>query len=291
MFEALEAEPAAPAPASAAAPASATLIAPAAPTPAALDAQRALTMARLGVAAGFQRPTRRNFERSASVCGDFSAEGVPVSGLRYQPPLGGGGGAQEPPAAAAALAAATGTKDAEAGPATPAEGSVASAESEAPPLNLPCSVFWMFVVAALIAYYSESLVSSIESFAKESAISNAFISTIMLPIAGNAAEHASAIIFAYKNRLDISLGVCVGSSIQIAMFVTPFCVLVSWCIGKDLSLNFYLFETSVVFITVILAAVVNMEGRVNWLQGLLLIMAYFVVGAAFLVHDGFIPPP
>lgn len=138
-----------------------------------------------------------------------------------------------------------------------------------------------------------------------------------------AAEHASAIVFAAKNRLDISLGVAVGSSIQIALFVTPFCVLVGWTMGQPLDLNFQVFETVVVFLTVLISVVVNMEGRCsccgveravrskrvpvlppyapsrpslsiatessagrsNWLQGILLIMAYLVVAASFLLHN------
>jgi len=155
----------------------------------------------------------------------------------------------------------------------------------------------------------------------------------LVPIAGNAAEHASAIVFAAKNRLDISLGVAVGSSIQIALFVTPFCVLVGWGMGQALDLNFavrpppqgrtqrvvgqhlraacvlgdcasrsddihrlppprpphaarlQVFETVTVFLTVLISVIVNMEGRSNWIQGLLLVMAYFVVGAAFLLHN------
>jgi Ca2+/H+ antiporter len=144
-------------------------------------------------------------------------------------------------------------------------------EDEEPPLSIVSSVFWMAVVAGLIAVLSEILVGSIEAFASASGawcrrgevgerwwvgggargsrvrahtrcvfaflpsptrsagIPDAFASTILLPIAGNAAEHASAIMFAAKNRLDISLGVAVGSSIQIALFVTPFCVLVRCC--------------------------------------------------------------
>nr|XP_043617121.1 vacuolar cation/proton exchanger 3-like isoform X2 [Erigeron canadensis] len=77
-----------------------------------------------------------------------------------------------------------------------------------------------------------------------------FISVILLPIVEKAAEHASAIIFAMKDKLDITLGVAIGSSTQISMFVIPFCVVVGWIMGQPMDLNFQLFETATLFITV-----------------------------------------
>ncbi|KAF5726521.1 vacuolar cation/proton exchanger 3-like [Tripterygium wilfordii] len=82
----------------------------------------------------------------------------------------------------------------------------------------------------------------------------AFISVILLPIVGNAAEHASAIVFAMKDRLDISLGVAIGSSTQISMFGVPFCVVIGWIMGHPMDLNFQLFETATLFITVLVVA-------------------------------------
>jgi Ca2+:H+ antiporter len=81
-----------------------------------------------------------------------------------------------------------------------------------------------------------------------------FISVIILPIVGNAAEHASAIMFALKDKLDISLGVAIGSSTQISMFVIPFCVIIGWPMGTQMDLNFQLFETGTLFITVLVVA-------------------------------------
>ncbi|XP_028220727.1 vacuolar cation/proton exchanger 2-like isoform X3 [Glycine soja] len=82
----------------------------------------------------------------------------------------------------------------------------------------------------------------------------AFISVILLPLVGNATEHASAIMFAMKDKLDISLGVAIGSSTQISMFVIPFCVVIGWITGHPMDLNFQLFETAVLFLTVIVVA-------------------------------------
>nr|GMD35416.1 vacuolar cation/proton exchanger 5 isoform X3 [Ipomoea batatas] len=113
----------------------------------------------------------------------------------------------------------------------------------------------------------------------------AFISVILLPIVGNAAEHASAIMFAMKDKLDISLGVAIGSSTQISMFVIPFCVVVGWIMGKSMDLNFQLFETATLFITVLVVAFMLQEGTSNYFKGLMLILCYLIVAASFFVHN------
>ncbi|XP_008806556.1 vacuolar cation/proton exchanger 2-like isoform X2 [Phoenix dactylifera] len=112
----------------------------------------------------------------------------------------------------------------------------------------------------------------------------AFISVILLPIVGNAAEHASAIMFAMKDKLDITLGVAIGSSTQISMFVIPFCVVVGWIMGKHMDLNFQLFETATLFITVLVVAFMLQEGTANYFKGLMLILCYLIVAASFFVH-------
>ncbi|KAK9101668.1 hypothetical protein Scep_025098 [Stephania cephalantha] len=111
-----------------------------------------------------------------------------------------------------------------------------------------------------------------------------FISVILLPIVGNAAEHASAIMFAMKDKLDITLGVAIGSSTQISMFVIPFCVVVGWFMGQEMDLNFQLFETATLFITVLVVAFMLQEGTANYFKGVMLILCYLIVAASFFVH-------
>ena len=111
-----------------------------------------------------------------------------------------------------------------------------------------------------------------------------FLSTIVLPIVGNAAEHASAIIFAYKNKLDIAFGVAIGSSTQIAMFVIPACVLLGWAMGQNLSLDFYIFETTTLFASVLVVTFYIQDGQSNWLKGVVLLLCYVVISASFFVH-------
>ncbi|XP_023905737.2 vacuolar cation/proton exchanger 5 [Quercus suber] len=113
----------------------------------------------------------------------------------------------------------------------------------------------------------------------------AFISVILLPIVGNAAEHASAIMFDMKDKLDISLGVAIGSSTQISMFGILFSVVVGWMMGQRMDLDFRLFETATLFITVLVVAFMLQEGTSNYFKGLMLILCYLIVAASFFVHE------
>jgi hypothetical protein len=98
-------------------------------------------------------------------------------------------------------------------------------------------IFWLAVLTIIISLLSDYLVDAIQGASASWDISVAFISVIVIPIVGNAAEHASAVIFAMKNRMDISIGVAVGSSTQIALLIFPFMVLVGYFQGKDVDLN------------------------------------------------------
>ncbi|KAL2479486.1 Vacuolar cation/proton exchanger 1 [Abeliophyllum distichum] len=105
---------------------------------------------------------------------------------------------------------------------------------------------WLVLMTGVIALLSEYVVGTIEAASDSWGLSVNFISEILLPIVGNAAEHAAAVIFAFKNKLDISLGVALESATQIAMFVIPLTVIVSWIIGIDMNLDFNLLETSII---------------------------------------------
>ncbi|ONK65993.1 uncharacterized protein A4U43_C06F3080 [Asparagus officinalis] len=159
-----------------------------------------------------------------------------------------------------------------------------SDEEEVPEVTLWEALVWLAVLTIWISVLSEYLVNAIEGASDSLNLPVAFISVILLPIVGNAAEHASAIMFAMKNKLDITLGVAIGSSTQIAMFVIPFCVVVGWIMGKPMDLNFQLFETATLFITVLVVAFMLQEGTANYLKGLMLILCYLIVAASFFVH-------
>ncbi|KAK7289660.1 hypothetical protein RIF29_03470 [Crotalaria pallida] len=146
------------------------------------------------------------------------------------------------------------------------------------------SVIWLSVLTAWISILSEYLVGAIEGASTSWKIPVAFISVILLPLVGNAAEHGSAIMFAMKDKLDISLGVAIGSSTQISMFLIPFCVVIAWIIGIPMDLNFQLFETAALFLTVIVVALMLQEGTANYFKGLMLVLCYLIVAASFYVH-------
>lgn len=159
------------------------------------------------------------------------------------------------------------------------------AEEEEQILLGPMSAFvWLGVLTFFISLLSSNLVNAIEGASKTWNIPIAFVSVIILPIVGNAAEHASAILFAVKNKLDLSVAVAIGSSTQISMFVIPFCVVYGWVSGNSMDLNFHIFETSTLFITVIVVAFMLQEGRSNYFKGLMLIFCYLIVAASFFVH-------
>ncbi|KAF3647517.1 Vacuolar cation/proton exchanger 2 [Capsicum annuum] len=129
-----------------------------------------------------------------------------------------------------------------------------SEEEEAPEITQWEAIGWLAVLTTWISVLSGYLVDAIEGASDSMNLPMSFISVILLPIVGNAAEHASAIMFAMKDKLDITLGVAIGSSTQISMFVIPFCVVVGWFMGKPMNLNFQLFETATLFITVLVVA-------------------------------------
>ncbi|XP_020587582.1 vacuolar cation/proton exchanger 3-like [Phalaenopsis equestris] len=146
------------------------------------------------------------------------------------------------------------------------------------------AIIWLAIVTVWIAVISAYLVDTIEGASKAWNMPIAFISVILLPVIGNAAEHASAIMFAMKDKLDISLGVAIGSSTQISMFGIPFCVIIGWIMERHMDLNFQLFETVTLFITVLVVAFMLQDGTSNYLRGMMLILSYIIVAASFYVH-------
>ena len=114
----------------------------------------------------------------------------------------------------------------------------------------------LIIITVGVSVCAEYLVGSIEFITETGAVSETFIGLILIPIVGNAAEHVTAVVVSYKNKMDLALGVALGSSMQIALFVTPFLVILGWIIGQPMTLKFETFETVVFFISVL---IVNCE--------------------------------
>uniref|UniRef100_A0A5B7AWN8 Vacuolar cation/proton exchanger n=1 Tax=Davidia involucrata TaxID=16924 RepID=A0A5B7AWN8_DAVIN len=143
---------------------------------------------------------------------------------------------------------------------------------------------WLVGMTVIIALLSEYVVGTIEAASDSWGISVSFISIILLPIVGNAAEHAGSIIFAFKNKLDISLGVALGSATQISMFVVPLCVIVAWIMGVHMDLDFNLLETGCLAFAIILTAFTLQDGTSHYMKGLVLCLSYTVIASCFFVH-------
>ena len=127
--------------------------------------------------------------------------------------------------------------------------------------------FVLLVVTIMTAICAEFLVDSIDDIVKTAHISKTFIGLILLPIVGNAAEHVTAVIVAYKSKMDLAIGVAIGSSMQIALFVTPAMVILGWIIGQPMTLHFQGFETVVFFLSVLVVNYLIQDGRSNYLEG------------------------
>ncbi|XVF46734.1 hypothetical protein PTKIN_Ptkin03bG0052200 [Pterospermum kingtungense] len=148
---------------------------------------------------------------------------------------------------------------------------------------------WLVGMTLIIALLSEYVVGTIEAASESWGISISFISIILIPIVGNAAEHAGAIIFAFKNKLDISLGVALGSATQISMFAVPLCVVVGWIMGVQMDLDFSLLETACLALTILVVAFTLQDGTSHYLKGVVLCLCYTAIAACFFVHK--IPAP
>ncbi|MCG9892713.1 MAG: calcium/proton exchanger [Thermosynechococcaceae cyanobacterium MS004] len=155
-------------------------------------------------------------------------------------------------------------------------------ESHRPNLKLWAGVLLAATIA--VAVESELLVGSLEVATEKLGLTPLFTGVILLPIIGNAAEHATAVTVAMKNKMDLSVSVAVGSSLQIALFVAPALVLAGWFFGQPMDLDFNPFELVAVAVSVLIANSISSDGESNWLEGLLLLAAYLVLGFAFYFH-------
>ncbi|KAK7690798.1 hypothetical protein QCA50_005898 [Cerrena zonata] len=154
-------------------------------------------------------------------------------------------------------------------------------EEEQPSMSLPLTIALLIVVTVIVAVTAEFLVASIDGLTESGTISKEFVGVILLPIVGNAAEHVTAVTVSVKDKLTLSLGVAVGSSIQIALFVIPFIVTLGWIIGKPLTLLFDPFESIVMFFSVLVVNYVVQDGKSNWLEGMILMCLYVILAVVF----------
>lgn len=146
------------------------------------------------------------------------------------------------------------------------------------------SVIILITATVGVAVMSEVLVSSIEPVAEKLGWTHMFIGVIFIAIIGNAAEHSSAILMALKNKTELTIQIATGSTTQIAMFVAPTLVLLSFPLGHPMDLVFSNFELVAMVLSVWIGGSVVNDGKSNWVEGLLLLVAYLIIGVAFFVH-------
>lgn len=148
----------------------------------------------------------------------------------------------------------------------------------------------LVVITILVAICADYLVGSIDAIVEKAHISKTFIGLILIPIVGNAAEHVTAVIVAYKNKMDLAIGVAIGSSLQIAIFVTPFLVVLGWIMDRNMTLHFETFETVSFFLASLVVVLLIQDGKSNWLEGLLCLGMYIIIALAFYVLPDDVSP-
>jgi Ca2+:H+ antiporter len=160
------------------------------------------------------------------------------------------------------------------------------AEPEHAKWSTRASLAILAVSVVFIAALSEVLVGAIEPLIKQQGMTELFVGVIIVPIIGNAAEHLVAVEMAMKNKMELALGVALGSSLQIALFVAPLLVFISLVAGHPMSLVFNPFELAALAAAVAIAALIALDGESNWLEGAQLLIVYVILVLAFFYLPG-----
>jgi Ca2+:H+ antiporter len=141
----------------------------------------------------------------------------------------------------------------------------------------------LLVATIFVAVMSEFLVGAVEEAAHALHMSDVFVGVILVAIIGNAAEHSTAVLMALKNKMDLALNIAVGSSIQVALFVAPTLIFLSYFIGGrgPMDLRFTTFEVVAIGISVFTVSQISQDGESNWMEGVQLLAVYIILGIAF----------
>lgn len=155
------------------------------------------------------------------------------------------------------------------------------AEHQGPSWSRKKAIVFMALATIGIAAMSELLVGSVEVATETLGLSTFFVGIIIVPLIGNISEHAVAVQAARQNQMDLSLSIALGSSLQIALFVTPMLVFISLLIGSPLTLEFNNLELIALTAASFISALVSLDGESNWLEGGMLLVVYGILGLAF----------
>lgn len=154
-------------------------------------------------------------------------------------------------------------------------------EEDSAVLSVPWALGLLFISTILVWMLSEFMIASIEGLVVDWNIPQAFVGVILLPIVGNACEHASAVRMAYNNKVATAIAIAVGSSTQIALLVMPFAVIYGWIVDEPLDFNVDPTGLAVLYSSVFIVFSIVMDGSTNWLEGFMLMLAYCLVAILF----------
>jgi Ca2+:H+ antiporter len=144
------------------------------------------------------------------------------------------------------------------------------------------SVITLAIAGLAVGLMSEILVGSISEASEGIGVSQFFVGLIIVAIVGNAAEHWVAVYFAMKDKMDLSVNIAVGSSAQVALFVAPVLVLLSFVVGPNpMALVFNGYELGAIVLALLIANLVILDGESTWYEGLQLLAVYAVLGVVF----------
>ncbi len=160
-------------------------------------------------------------------------------------------------------------------------GEVESHDEEEPEWSKGRAIAVLLIATLAVAYISEHLVHTFEYVAESFGWTELFIGVIIVAIVGNAAEHASAVLMAYKNKMDVAVEIAIGSTLQVAMFVAPVLVLISLFYTQSMPLLFTWQELIAMVSSVLLMVIISNDGETNWFEGLTLLAAYVIMGIGF----------
>ena len=156
----------------------------------------------------------------------------------------------------------------------------ASSTPEGPEWSVVKSVGVLAAATAAVVVESEILVHAVEGVTASLGLSQVFLGLIIIPIIGNAAEHATAILMARKGKTDLALQIALGSSTQVALLVAPILVLVGVLMGQPMNLVFSTFEVVTLAVSTIVVAMITLDGESHWFEGVQLLALYAMVAAA-----------
>jgi Ca2+:H+ antiporter len=143
------------------------------------------------------------------------------------------------------------------------------------------SVTVLLVATAFVALVSEFLVGAVEGARETLGLTEVFVGVIVVAIIGNAAEHSSAILMAMRNKMDLSMGIALGSSLQIALFVAPVLLFASYLFGRPMNLEFTIPEVVAVVASIIIVEQISSDGESNWVEGIQLLSVYAILAVLF----------